>query len=407
MKYELFVARRYLTARRKQAFISVITAISVLGIAIGVAALVIAIALITGFHEDVQSKILGATSHVMINDLSGEGMADYIQAIDKLAAVPGVTSVTPVVYNTVLLTGAAKTDGGLLKGIDFALEAKDAPWLRRLEMGSLPEPATGGPEGILLGRDLAFKIGAGVGDAVTVVTASSRLAPIGLFPRLRRFKVSGLFATGLYEFDSTTALLPLATAQKLFGLEGRVSYLQVRLDDIFAAGRLAERFKEILPATAYVTTWMDLNRPLFSALKLEKTILFLTITLIVVVAALNIIATLILMVMEKTRDIGILMAMGSTPAEIRRIFFYQGAMIGTLGTALGAGLGLAWCWAANVFQLIRIPVDIYQISFVPFRLRPVDLALIVGVTLAISFVSTLFPSHRASRVDPAVALKYE
>jgi len=407
MRYELFVARRYLTARRKQAFISVITAISVLGIAIGVAALVIAIALITGFHEDVQGKILGATSHIMINDLSGEGMADYAQAMDRIAAVPGVTSVTPVVYSTVLLTGTAKTDGGILKGIDFALEAKDAPWLRRLEMGSLPEPAAGGQEGILLGRELAFKIGAGVGDSVTIVTASSRLAPIGLFPKLRRFKVSGLFATGLYEFDSTTALLPLATAQKLFGLEGRVSYLQVRLSDIFAAGRLAERFKEILPATAYVKTWMDLNRPLFSALKLEKTILFLTITLIVVVAALNIIATLILMVMEKTRDIGILMAMGSTPAEIRRIFFYQGAMIGTLGTALGSGLGLAWCWAANTFQLIRVPVDIYQISFVPFRLRLMDLALIVGVTLAISFVSTLFPSHRASRVDPAVALKYE
>jgi lipoprotein-releasing system permease protein len=407
MRYELFVARRYLTARRKQAFISVITAISVLGIAIGVAALVIAIALITGFHADVQGKILGATSHIMVNDLSGEGLGDYVQVMNRIAAVPGVTSATPVVYSTVLLTGSAKTDGGILKGVDFALEAEAAPWLRRLEMGTIPGPAAGVQEEILLGRELAFKVGAGVGDVITVVTASSRLAPIGLFPKLRRFKVSGLFATGLYEFDSTTALLPLATAQKLFGLEDRVSYLQVRLDDIFAAGRLAERFKEILPPTAYVTTWMDLNRPLVSALKLEKTILFLTITLIVVVAALNIIATLILMVMEKTRDIGVLMAMGATPAEIRRIFFYQGAMIGTLGTALGTGLGLAWCWAANVFQLIRIPVDIYQISFVPFRLRFVDLALSVGVTLAISFVSTLFPSHRASRVDPAVALKYE
>ncbi len=407
MRYELFVARRYLTARRKQAFISVITAVSVLGIAIGVAALVIAIALITGFHEDVQDKILGATSHIMVNDLTGEGLAGYTQVMERIASVAGVTSVTPVAYSTVLLTGSAKTDGGILKGIDFSLESKDATWLRRLDMGALPERTDGGPEGILLGRELAFKIGAGVGDVITVVTASTRLAPIGLFPKLRRFRVSGLFSTGLYEFDSTTALLSLDAAQKLLGLDERVSYLQVRLADIFAADRLAERIKEFLPPAAFVTTWMDLNRPLFSALKLEKTILFLTITLIVVVAALNIIATLILMVMEKTRDIGVLMAMGANPAEVRRIFFYQGALIGTVGTAVGTGLGLAWCWAANVFELIKIPVDIYQISFVPFRLKALDLALIVGVTLAISFLSTLFPSHRASRVDPAVALKYE
>lgn len=406
MKFELFVARRYLTARRKQAFISVITSISVLGIMIGVAALVIAIALITGFQEDVQDKILGATSHIMVSDLSGDGLSDYAAMADGIRSLPGVVSVTPVVYSTVLVTGLSESSGALLKGLDFERERESAAWLRDLEAGQMPAPG-GAREGLLLGRELALRIGAQVGDVVDVVSASSNLSPLGLLPKRKRFQVTGIFNTGLYEFDNSTALVPLETAQRLLGLEGRVSYIQVRLRDIFQAPVLAARIMEGTPPLIYVTTWMELNKSLFSALKLEKNIMFLTITLIVIVAALNIIATLILMVMEKTRDIGILMAIGATPRAINKIFFYQGAMIGIIGTGLGVLLGLAWCWLANTFELIRIPVDIYQISHVPFRLRPLDLALIVGVTLAISFASTLFPARRASRVDPVIALKYE
>jgi lipoprotein-releasing system permease protein len=406
MTFELFVARRYLTARRKQAFISVITSISVLGIMIGVAALVIAIALITGFQEDVQAKILGATSHIMVQDLTNEGLAGYREIGDRIQADKGVLSVTPVVYSEVLISGLAKSKGALLKGIDFGRELPGAPWLQKLEAGALPGPG-GQREGLLLGRELAFTIGAQVGDLVDIVTPSANLSPMGLLPKRKRFQVSGIFTTGLYEFDANTALAALPTAQKLLGLEDKVSFLQVKIRNIFEAPAIAERIKAGLTRTVYVTTWMELNKNLFSALKLEKNIMFLTITLIVIVAALNIIATLILMVMEKTRDIGILMAMGATPLNIKRIFFYQGALIGVLGTGLGAALGLAWCWLANTFQLIRIPVDIYQISFVPFRLRPLDLLAIVGVTLAISFVSTLFPARRASKVDPVVALKYE
>jgi len=406
MSFELFVARRYLTARRKQAFISVITSISVVGIMIGVAALVIAIALITGFQEDVQAKILGATSHIMVQDLTKEGLEEYQGIADKIRAGEGVVSVTPVVYNEVIITGLAKTKGALVKGLDFGQELPAAAWLRKLEAGRIPE-AGGRREGILLGRQLAFEIGAQPGDVVDVVSASSTLSPLGLMPKRKRFQVTGIFNTGLYEFDATTALVALPTAQKLFGLEGRVSFLQVKLERIFDAAAVAERIRKELPPTVYVTTWMELNRNLFSALKLEKTIMFLTITLIVIVAALNIIATLILMVMEKTRDIGILMAMGATSLTIRRIFFYQGALIGVLGTGLGIALGLAWCWLANTFELIKVPVDVYQISFVPFRLRPLDLLAIVGVTLLISFASTLFPARRAAKVDPVVALKYE
>jgi len=406
MKFELFVARRYLTARRKQAFISVITSISVLGIAIGVAALVIAIALITGFQGDVQDKILGATSHIMVSDLGGQGLADYEGLAGKIRSVPGVDSVTPVVYSTVLITGLGESSGALVKGIDFDREKQGAPWLQRLEAGHIPE-GSGPREGLLLGREIALRIGAQVGDVVSVVTASSRLSPLGLLPKTKRFLVTGIFNTGLYEFDNSTALVSIGVAQRLFGLEGRASYIQVKLRDIFSAPAVGEKIKAALPPVVYITTWMELNKSLFSALKLEKNIMFLTITLIVIVAALNIIATLILMVMEKTRDIGILMAIGATPRTINRIFFFQGALIGVLGTALGVLLGLGWCALANAFELIKIPVDIYQISYVPFRLRPLDLALIVGVTLMISFVSTLFPARRAAKVDPVVALKYE
>jgi lipoprotein-releasing system permease protein len=406
MTFELFVARRYLTARRKQAFISVITTISVVGIAIGVAALVIAIALITGFQGDVQDKILGATSHIMVSDLGGQGLSDYEALAEKIRALPGVESASPVVYNTVLITGIGESSGALVKGIDFDRERPGSPWLQRLEAGAIP--AGGGPrEGLLLGRELALRIGAQVGDIVDVVTASSTLSPLGLLPKRKRFLVAGIFNTGLYEFDNATALVAIGVAQKLFGVEGRASYIQVKLKDIFAAPDVGERIKAVLPAAVYITTWMDLNKSLFSALKLEKNIMFLTITLIVIVAALNIIATLILMVMEKTRDIGILMAMGATPRMVNRIFFLQGALIGVIGTALGVALGLGWCALANAFELIKIPVDIYQISYVPFRMRAFDLLAIIGVTLLISFVSTLFPARRAAKIDPVVALKYE
>ena len=407
MNYEFFIAKRYLTAKRKQAFISVITFISVLGITIGVMALIIAIALITGFQNDVQDKILSATSHLMVQSVSEEGLKDYVKVMSRIKDIPGVRSVSPVALNQALITGSAQT-GANLKGLDFDLEVKQSAWLQKLESGAVPgPPSASGRDGLLLGHDLAFKLGVGVGDIVTVLTSAMRLTPTGLAPKQKNFVVTGIFVTGLYEFDSATALIPLATAQKLFGLKDSVSYLQVMIDDIFAASRTKDLFRSVLPPLAYTTTWMELNKSLFSALKLEKNIIFLTIMLIVFVAALNIIATLILMVMEKTRDIGILIAMGATSLNIRRIFFYQGALIGAVGTALGTLLGLVWCVLANAFQLIKVPVDIYQISYVPFHIKIMDLLMIVGVSLLISLLSTLFPSHRASKTDPVVALKYE
>jgi len=405
MNFELFVARRYLTAKRKQAFISVITFISTLGIAIGVMALIIAIALITGFQDDVQDKILGSTAHLMVQHYLGEGLSDYSQLMEKLETDEEVINVSPVVYDYILLTGPYKNSPGVLRGIEFDMERESTKWLQDLQ-GRLPEPDEKIP-GILLGRDLALNTGAGIGDQVNVLTSSFRLSPTALIPRQKRYVVTGIFRTGLYEFDNTTALVSLEAAQKLFKLGDKINLLQIRISNIFRAEEVADRIKNVLPAETYVTTWMEMNKPLFSALKLEKQLLFLTITLIVIVAALNIVATLILMVMDKTREIGILIAMGATAKNIRKIFFFQGAMIGIIGTAAGTALGLFWNWLANTFELIKVPVDIYHIAYVPFRLKFLDLALIIGVALLISFLSTLFPSHRASKIDPVVALKYE
>ncbi len=405
MSFEYFIARRYLTAKRKQAFISVITFISVLGITIGVMALVIAIALITGFQNDVQDKILGSTSHIMISDITGEGMSDYQGLMEAVQEIGGVISATPVLYDTVLLNGPYKSSGAVLRGVDFSAEVNFSDWMKNLQAGRIPSNKDG--KEILLGRDLAFNMGAGIGDVITVLTSSFRLSPVGPIPRRKQFEVVGIFRTGLYEFDSSSAFISLSAAQDLYKQENRISMLNVRIEDIFKAPSIAEKIEVILTPELFATTWMKLNEPLFSALKLEKKLLFFTITLIVLVAALNIIATLILMVMEKTRDIGILIAMGTTARRIKKIFFVQGAMIGVIGTTMGTLLGLIWCWFANTYKIIKLPVDIYPISYVPFRLGILDLLMIIGITLFITFLSTLFPAHRASKVNPVMALKYE
>jgi lipoprotein-releasing system permease protein len=406
MKFELFIAKRYLTAKRKQAFISVITFISILGIGIGVMALIIAIALVTGFQEDIQDKILRTTSHIMVSNITGEGIENYSSLIERISDIDEVISVTPIAYQTVLIRGPYKSIGAVLKGIDFERERKTNSWLNSLEEGKILE---NGEKriGILLGSEMAYSLGVGVGDVVTVLSASPRLSPIGILPRMKKMVVTGIFKTGLYEFDSSTALISLNSAQKFFNLGNKIHYLQIKIEKIFNADKIANEIKRIIPQSLYITTWMELNKTLFSALKLEKNVLFLTITLIVLVAALNIIATLILMVMEKTRDIGILISLGATSRNIRKIFFLQGAVIGLIGTFFGSLLGLLICWIANTFHLIKVPIDIYQLAYIPFKIKTIDFLLIIGIALLISFLSTLFPSHRASKVDPVIALKYE
>lgn len=403
MKFELFVAKRYLVAKRKQAFISVISLVSIIGITIGVMALLIALALMTGFHKDIQSKILSATSHIIISEIGGEGIKDWESLAKRIIEMDNkkeIISITPVVHGMGLVSSEWRAVPAGIRGLDFQLEKRD--WLKKIEKGRIP-----GKGEVIIGKELAKSIGVDIDDSINVISTSFTLSPFGLIPRSKTFKVSGIFSTGLYEYDSTTAIIPIQDAQLFFKMKERVSFLHIAVKDIFKAGELSDRIRERLEYSLLVTSWMELNRSLFSALKLEKKVIFFTISLIVFVASLNIIASLILMVMEKTKDIGILISMGATKGMIRRIFFFQGAIIGLFGTIAGLTLGLIWCVVANKFQLIKVPIDIYQISYVPFRPELKDILLIILISLAISFSSTLFPSTRASRVNPAEALKYE
>ncbi|MBN2346767.1 MAG: ABC transporter permease [Candidatus Aminicenantes bacterium] len=404
MKFAWFIARRYLTKGRKNSFISIISLVSILGIAIGVAALIIALSLINGFQNDIRDRIVSSSAHVMVTDRFGEGFADFRRLNRELEGeYPQVKAVMPVVYGTVLVKGAAReVAGAVFRGLDLGRTDKE-PWLDSLEFGRLPA----GDRELLLGREMAMKLNLFAGDSCLVVSPQAALSPLGIMPRFKKFRISGIFRSGLFEFDNGTVIAGLEAAQKLFSLGERVSYLQVNLHDIFDAEKVAAAMRQRLGPRYSVITWKELNQSLYSALKLEKTVLFFTLTLIIVVASLNIIAGLILMVMQKVKDIGILLSYGTSSAQIRHIFFLQGAVIGVLGTVLGLLLGLGFCQLANRTELIKVPAEIYQVSFVPFRIGLLDLAAVVVVSLLISFVATLIPSRRAAAVSVVDAVKYE
>ena len=404
MKFAWFIARRYLAKGRKNSFISIISLVSILGIAIGVAALIIALALISGFQNDIRDRILSSSAHLMITDRFQEGFADFREVNRDLAKrFPDVKAVMPVVYGTVLLKGREReVAGAVFRGLDLERVNRE-PWLEQLEMGRLPA----GENELLLGSEMAAKMGLFAGDSCLVVTPQAALSPMGIMPRFRRFRVSGVFRSGLFEFDSGTVISGLSAAQKLFALKDKVTYLQVNLHDIFHAEKVAAAMRQHLGARYTVITWRELNQSLYSALKLEKTVLFFTLTLIIIVASLNIIAGLILMVMQKMKDIGILLSFGTSAAQIRRIFFLQGAVIGLLGTALGAILGLGFCLLANRYELIKVPSEIYQVSFVAFRIGWIDLLAVISASLLISFGATLIPSRKAAAVSVVDAVKYE
>jgi len=404
MKFAWFIARRYLTKGRRNSFISIISLVSILGIAIGVAALIIALSLVNGFQGDIRDRILSSSAHIMITDRFGEGFAGFRDVTRGLERdFPEVKAVMPVVYGTVLVKGGTReVTGAVFRGLDLQ-RGKKEPWLTQLDFGRLP---TGDHE-LLMGREMAMKLSLFAGDGCLVVSPQAALSPLGIMPRFKKFRISGIFRSGLFEFDSGTVIAGLEAAQKLFSLKDRVSYIQVNLRDIFSAERVAEAMRGRLGARYAVITWKELNQSLYSALRLEKTVLFFTLTLIIIVASLNIVAGLILMVMQKVKDIGILLSCGASAAQIRRIFFLQGAVIGVMGTALGVLLGLGFCQLANRYELIKVPAEIYQVSFVPFRIGMLDLAAIIAVSMLISLGATLIPSRKAASVSVVDAVKYE
>lgn len=404
MKFEFFIARRYLLKGRKSSFISIISLVSIIGIAIGVAALIVALSLMNGFQGDIRNKILTSTAHIMINNVIGDGFEGYEELVKEIKTNNSeVVSASPVVFGTILVIGTGRnTSGAILRGVDLGAPGEE-PWAEKLREGELPLKK----RQMMLGSEIASKLGLNEGLGCTVITPRPVLSPTGIIPKTRKMYVSGIFKTGLYEMDQGTVITNLGAAQKLFGLGKRINYIQIYLQDMFDADTVAERLKKMVPPNLSVITWKDLNAPLYSALKMEKTVLFFTLTLIIIVASLNIVAGLVLLVIQKIKDIGILLSYGATKETIRRIFFIQGGIIGIIGTSIGVLVGLAFCHFANRFELIKVPAEIYQMSFVPFETSLFDFLAVVTVSLLISFTATLFPSKKAAAINVVEALKNE
>ena len=407
MQFELFIALRYLLAKRKQAFISLISLISTLGVTVGVMALIIALALMTGLQGELRDRILGSAAHVYVWKTGG--IEDFGPEVQKVSAVEGVEAAAPVILGKALISSDRSDNFISIKGIDPELEGGVTDIERSMLTGSLSALTAGSeeePPGILLGRDLAQQLGVEVGDSVTLIAPSGTLSPMGMITRPRRAKVVGIYSLGLYEFDAAYGFVSLDFAKRLIG-RAAPDLLELRVRDIYAAPEIATRVAEQLGTRYVAQDWADMNRPLFSALWLEKMAISITIGLIVMVAAMNIIASLILLVMEKSRDIAILKTMGTSSARIMQIFMLQGLIIGVVGTAVGGTLGYAMCSVLDRYKLIQIPMDVYQVSHVPFKVQPLDFTIVIVSAVLICFVATLYPSRHASRLDPVQALRFE
>jgi lipoprotein-releasing system permease protein len=407
LPFELFVAIRYLLARRKQAFISLISFISIIGVGVGVMAVLIALALMSGLQGELRDRIVGSAAHVYVHKI--KGITDVDAEIRKLLAVPRVTGAAPALLGKGIVTsGADKEDVIEIKGVIPALERTVTRLDRSLQAGSLDalEPRGEGVDGIVIGRDLAAALDVSLNDTIRVITPQGTMTPFGPMHRPRLFKVVGIFALGLYQFDRSYGFVHLDVAKRILARE-RPDFIELRIDDMFAAQDVSDNIPDTLGADYITQDWADMNSSLFSALWIEKVAIALTIGLIVMVAALNIIQSLVLLVMEKSRDIAILKTMGSSAQSIRRIFMIQGLIIGLIGTAVGAMGGCALIYVLDRYELIQVPIDVYQISHVPFTLLPSDFVIVVGSAVLICFVATIYPSRQASRLDPAQALRYQ
>jgi lipoprotein-releasing system permease protein len=417
MKFELFIALRYLRARRKQTMVSVISALSVLGITAGVMALVIALALSTGFKEDVQRKILGATSAINLLRIDGTPLLDYKQLLVRIGSTPHVTGSAPAVFNQVFIASAGSNRGAALKGIDPTQEEQVSDFFSHVVSGNpdalQPHPTADGDNGpavenIMIGKEMARALGVKIGDRLRVFYPMGRLTPLGMTTSEKPFRVGAIFETGLFDIDANWAYVHMDSARRLFSfLPGSASFLQFKTDSLDSVDSIADEIRAKAGPGFITTTWAEINKPLFSALKLEKIILFLTIGLIVLVASLNIVTTLIMMVLEKQGDIAILTAMGATAKTIHKVFLFQGLIIGFIGTVLGDVLGIAISWVLDAYKLIRLEAEVYSIPYLPFHVRIWDVVLVSVTAILISFLATMYPARNAAKLDPVEVLRYE
>jgi len=462
MRFELFIARRYLRAKRRQAFIGIITGISIAGVAAGVASLIVALAVNNGFRQDLQQRLLGSTSHISLMRVADDGIKDWPPVLDRLSKQPHVVAAAPAIFEQVLISRGPRAHGAVLKGVIPSYERKvgdllssvkegsatgledssspssknSGPATRAAPAGSTPAGATaeskpagrsarstqadGSPDSlagvqqrvaamppIVLGKDMADNLGATVGSVVLVTSPQGELTPFGMVPKYSRFRVVGIFNSGFFDYDSSWAFARLSDAQQLFGLGDLISVIEFKIDDIYEAPEIAAHLKQEAGRGFDTTNWMEQNKALFHALRLERLVTFITIGLIVFVAALNILISLIMMVMEKTKDIAVLMSVGTRKGQIRNVFMAQGVLIGVIGTAIGLILGYSIAYAGGHYHIISLSPEVYSIDYVPFAPRLMDGVLVTLVAVGVSFVATVYPSWSAARVLPAEALRYE
>jgi lipoprotein-releasing system permease protein len=406
---EYFIGLKYLLAKRKQTFISIITAISISGVAVGVMALIIVLAVMNGFEREVKDRILGATAHVHVTSLEGS-VADPFALAKRVDAMDGVIAASPYLFSQVMISSGTASTGAILRGVDIPTIGKVTRLPRDIRKGRLEDLAkktASGLPGIILGKELAANLGVSPGDLVEILVPGGNITPMGAFPGIARFRVAGLSESGMYEYDSSFTYVSLEEAGRLMGMEGRATGVEVKVDDIYQAGRIATRIREELGYPYWAKDWMQSNRNLFSALKLEKVVMFIILVLIVMVAAFNIISTLIMVVMDKTRDIAVLMTLGATRKMVRKIFALEGLLIGLAGTVAGTILGTLLCYLLRRYEFIRLPSDVYYISTLPVDLSPEILILVGASSILICFLATLYPSRQASLIDPAEAIRYE
>jgi lipoprotein-releasing system permease protein len=445
MRFELFIATRYLRAKRRQAVIGVITGISILGVAAGVASLIVALAINNGFRQDLQNRLLGSTSHINLLRTESDGIKDWRPLMDRLSRQPHVVGTAPAIYEQVLISSGPRARGAVLKGMIPAYERRVSDLLDTVKFGSMgpldenegkpgannpgatnraaPEnfsTVAGAPDDlksvqqrvasmppIVLGKDIAQELGVTLDSVVLVTSPQGELTPFGLVPKYSRFRVVGIFSSGFFDYDSSWAFTRLSDTQNLEALGDQITVLEFKVDDIYQAEQISQQL-EAAAGKGYMTTnWMEQNKALFRALRLERLVTFITIGLIVFVAALNILISLTMMVMEKTRDIAVLMSMGTRKSQVRRLFITQGLLIGVIGTVIGLVLGYALSWAGGHYHLLSLAPEVYSIDYVPFAPRVADGALVALVAVGISLIATLYPSWSASRILPAEALRYE